>query len=334
MTFNITRREVVQTGSVAAILAAAGLSPANAGLSEVPASPFNSGSTAEDVTAGLDLSGKTVLITGVNSGMGLETMRVLAMRGAHVLGTARTKEKAETACKSVEGKTTPLVCELTDFASVAACANAAKAVGKPIDVLICNAGVMALQELQQVNGIEKHFVVNHLGHFVLVNHLLDTVRASKQGRIVMISSFGYEKAHEDGIEFDNLSGERDYDHRRAYAQSKLANLLFTRSLSKMLSGSNATANAVDPGIVDTNLKRHFGWFMSIASFVFGSFIAKTTAEGASTACYLATNPNLAEVSGQYFTDCQVTETNDNARDDELATKLWDVSVELTKPYLA
>ena len=333
MNTRITRRDTLLGAGALAACTGLGIRPVLAGLDGIPPSPFGADSTAEEVTAGLDLTGKTILITGVNSGIGYETMRVLAMRGAHILGTARTEEKAETACNSVDGQTTPLVCELTDFEGIVACANQAKAIGKPIDGLICNAGIMAIPELEQVNGIEKHFAVNHLGHFILVNQLLDSVKAAEQGRIVMLSSFGHENAHEDGIEFDNLSGTKDYDPRRAYGQSKLANILFTRQLADRLKGSTATANAVDPGMVDTRINRNFGPFMMFIAKTIGPFFFKTVPEGASTTCYAATHPDLAQVSGHYFVDCGATEPGPNALSDKMATQLWDVSVELTKDYL-
>ena len=138
--------------------------------------------TAEEVTAGIDMSGKTVVVTGCNSGIGLETMRVLALRGAHVIGTARTLERGREACGGIDGSATPVVLELSDFDSVVACADAISAMSTPIDALICNAGVL-LTELQQVRGLEMQFVVNHLGHFILTNRLLDRVTEAPQGRV-------------------------------------------------------------------------------------------------------------------------------------------------------
>ena len=146
----------------------------------VPVGPFDINSTAEQVTSGVDLGGRTVLVTGVTSGIGLETMRVLALRGAHVIGTGRTLDKARSACASVKGRATPLMLELTDYPSVVACADAVRAMGVPLDALICNAGVMGLQALEQVGGIERHFATNHLGHFLLARHLIDRVKEADQ----------------------------------------------------------------------------------------------------------------------------------------------------------
>jgi WW domain-containing oxidoreductase len=136
----------------------------------------------------MDLSGKTILITGCNSGLGFETMRVLAGRGATIIGAARTLEKAREAGAKVDGQVIPAACELSDLGKVAACANEIQAMQMPIDVFICNAGIMALPELQQKYGLEMQFLTNHLGHFVLVNRLLGRVKEAPAGRIVMVSS--------------------------------------------------------------------------------------------------------------------------------------------------
>jgi NAD(P)-dependent dehydrogenase (short-subunit alcohol dehydrogenase family) len=333
MTYPMNRREVLLRAGAAAALTAMGAKRVFADIPGVPQSPFGASSTAEEVTAGIDLTDKTVFITGINSGLGYEAMRVLAMRGAHVLGAARTKEKAEKACQSVDGRTTPFVCELSDFQGVAECAKQAKATGKPIDILICNAGISAVPELKQIHGIEWHFAVNHLGHFVLANHLLDSLKAADQGRVVVLSSTVNKDAHENGIEFDNLSGQRDYDPHRAYGQSKLANGLFSRQLSKHLEATRVTSNSVHPGVINTNINRNYGPFMTFVADYIGPFLMKTMPEGAATSCYVATYPDLANTSGYYFEDCQAVAPGGHMEDDAMAEKLWDVSVELTKQYL-
>ena len=296
----------------------------------VPLSPFGAESTAEEVTEGLDLSGMTAVVTGANSGLGYETMRVLAMRGAHVIGTGRTMEKADTACDSIEGTTTPVVLELGDLDSVAACVEQIKMIGEPIDMLICNAGIMALPELQQVNGIERHFFINHLGHFAFAGGLVEQVRAAPQGRFVLLSSSGHKWAPEVGIEFDNLSGERgEYDANRMYGQSKLANGLFAYELARRLDGTTSTANAVHPGVIMTNLGRHFPKWQQNAAKLIGWTFMKSVEAGTATQCYVAASPVLNEVSGYYFADCNPIEPTPQMRDPELAARLWDVSIELT-----
>jgi NAD(P)-dependent dehydrogenase (short-subunit alcohol dehydrogenase family) len=263
------------------------------------------------VTAGLDLSGKTALVTGCNSGIGHETMRVLALRGAHVLGAARTAEKAEAACASIDGRATPLVVELTDFA-----------------------GIVAAADQEQVNGIEKQFVVNHLGHFVLVNQLLEQVISAPQGRIVHVSSgSAIRTAPEAGIEFDNLSGEQGYDPGRAYGHSKLANVLFSLELARRLQDTNATSNALRPGVIPTNLGRHLPQWQVWALKTIGKPFTKTIPQGAATTCYVATSPALNKVSGYFFNHCNPHRPGGHTENAEMAAKLWTVSEELTAGYL-
>ncbi|ARN76450.1 hypothetical protein BST96_15870 [Oceanicoccus sagamiensis] len=293
---------------------------------------FGAESTAEEVTEGIDLTGKVAVVTGGNSGLGYETMRVLALRGAHVICTARTLEKAEKACASIEqGKATPVVMELTDHASVRSCAKAIKAISPTIDMLICNAGIMELPELELVNGVEKQFAVNHLGHFLFTNELLDQVTAAEQGRIVIVSSMGYQWAPEGGIVFDNLDGSKGYEPMKAYGQSKLANSLFALSLSDKLANTTATANSIHPGIINTNLGRHFPAWKRIAASLIGWTFMKSVEAGAATSCYVATNPALEKVSGNYFEDCNpVTPEGPYMLDKDLAAKLWTTSEELTQ----
>ena len=301
-------------------------------------SPFSGQSTAMQVTAGLDLRGRNILITGCNSGIGYETMRVLAARGAHVLGTGRTLEKAQAAVEEVRFhysgfKVTPLECELTDFDNVAACAEQVKSLGIPLDGMILNAGIMALPELEQVdvNGelLERQFVVNHLGHFVLANQLLEQVKASDAGRVVSVSSAAaYMWAPEQGIWFDNLSGERDYEWQWCYGQSKLANALFARELARRLQGSNATANSVHPGGIATNLKRHMPDYQQWLVRTFGGMFMKTMEQGAATSCYVATSPDLNGVTGYFFADSNPSYPAGFIEDDNLARELWRVSEEL------
>jgi NAD(P)-dependent dehydrogenase (short-subunit alcohol dehydrogenase family) len=303
-------------------------------------SSFNKKSTAEQVTADIDLNGKTVVITGINSGLGNESMRALAKRGAHIIGTARTIEKATHAANEIQGHITPLACELSSFESVKQCADNINALNLPIDVLMCNAGIMALPKLELANGFEQQFNTNYLGHFLLVHNLLERVKQAKQGRIVMLSSLAHKMAPSKGINFDNLDGNKYYKDWTFYGQSKLANLLTALALSKQLEGSNATANAVHPGIIRTNLSRSMsgiqglvfnnpvsGW---LAGMLMGS---KTVPQGAATQCYVATAPELTGVSGRYFSDSNEERPSRHGQDQELADRLWAFSCESLKDYL-
>jgi NAD(P)-dependent dehydrogenase (short-subunit alcohol dehydrogenase family) len=317
---DLSRRRFIESGSLLAFAALVG----HARAQDAPRSPFPPTATAEDVTAGIDLTGKTIVVSGCNSGIGLETMRVLALRGAHVIGTARTRERGEQACASVVGRATPVVLELSDFDSVVACANEIRALDLAVDALVCNAGVL-LTDLQQVRRLEMQFVVNHLGHFVLVNRLLDRVIAAPQGRVVVVGSMAHRFVPQGGIQFDDLSGAGWA--QQAYGHSKLANGLFSLELARRLRGTQATSNSLHPGVVATNIFRN----MSVAGG--GNLQLETPAQGAATSCYLASHPALARASGLYFADCNPAEPSEHQKDAAMARRLWQVSEQLTRGYL-
>ena len=251
-----TRRQLLQSASALALVASLPrcaavseppVSRARIAFADIPRSDFGFATTADEVAAAYNLRGMTALVTGCNSGLGYESMRTLAARGAHVLGTGRTMEKAAAARDQVLAEfpaatITPLVCELTSMASVAACAATVTGLDQPLDILMCNAGIMALPELEQVEVqvdgspllLEKQFVVNHLGHFLLTRQLLPQVLAARQGRVVMVSSGGYTLAPEGGILFDDLAYSEGYQPFKAYGQTKLANILLARELTRPL----------------------------------------------------------------------------------------------------
>lgn len=302
----------------------------------LPVGPFGAKSTAEEVTAGLDLTGKVALVTGCNSGLGYETMRVLALRGAHVLGTGRTLEKARKACGSIPGTTTPLALELSDFQSAVDCAATVTELGLTPDMLILNAGINTFGELELVNGVEKIFVVNFLGHFVLVQHLLPLMLKAGNGRIVHVSSrAGYRQASAAGIDFNNLRGEKEFDAGEAYGRSKLANALFSLELAERLTDTGLTSNAIHPGLVQTNIARTAPAPLRSAFKYFGGIIAKSPAEGAATQTYVATSPALNTVSGAYFEDCNpvIVSGPHHMTDRPMAQKLWRTATEMTANYL-
>lgn len=337
----IQRRRFLQLSAVAAatpvLQACSGDEHAATLDKRFPIGDFGADSTAEQVTEGLDLSGRVAMVTGCNSGLGYETMRVLAKRGAHVLGTARTLEKAVAACESVEGSTTPLMLELSDFQTAISCASAAQMIGRTPDILICNAGVNTFGDLELVEGIEKHFAVNFLGHFVLVNRLLPTMLLKGSGRIVHVgSASGYKRAPAEGIDFDNLRGEGEFDAMEAYGRSKLANALFSLELAKRLEATEVTSNAIHPGLVKTNIARTAPLVVRRAFDLLGGIVAKTPAEGAATQLYVATHPALAGVSGAYFEDCNpvTVSGSHHMTDTAMATRLWQTAEEMTADYLS
>ncbi len=304
----------------------------------VPRSSFTEDATAEEVTAGLELDGRLALVTGCTSGIGFETMRVLALRGARVIGTSRSLERARAACQKVAGLASGAALDLGDLDSVVACAEVVGSVGQPLDMLILNAGYFGgAGKVQLIDGIEKHFFINHLGNFLLTNCLLESLHGAPRARVVSVSSrAAYKRAPAEGIQFDNLDGHRDYDDFKFYGHSKLANALFALQLSALLSKSSVTANALHPGVINTEIDRNMSRFMQSA-FAFASSLGfgKTIAQGAATTCYVATNPALESVSGAFFEDCNAVTVVDEGHihNRDMAEKLWRVSVELTREYL-
>jgi NAD(P)-dependent dehydrogenase (short-subunit alcohol dehydrogenase family) len=289
-------------------------------------SGFGYGSTAEQVTAGLSLADKTVLVTGCNSGLGLETARVFALRGAHVIGTARTTDKARDALAPFGAKTTALACELAEPASVRAAVAAVGAAGVRLSAIVCNAGIMALPERQTAFGYELQFFTNHVGHFILVTGLLD--RLADDGRVVVLSSGAHHNAPKGGIQFDNLSGEKGYGPWSAYGQSKMANVLFAKELAKRLAGTKKTANAVHPGVIATNLGRHMNRAAAVGFAIAKPLVLKNEGEGAATQAYVAVHPDAATISGKYWADCNVATPRRDAEDPALAARLWETSEQI------
>lgn len=303
----------------------------------VPRSDFGKHATAEEVTEGIDLSGKLVVVTGCTSGIGFETMRVLASRGAWVVGTSRSLERAQQACRKIVGVTTPLQLELADYSSVIDCADAIRSINKPLDILICNAGYLGSGgQRELVNGVEKHFAVNHLGHFVFFNRLAGRLYMADQARVVVVSSrAAYSSAPESGIEFQNLDAAVNYDDRRAYGQSKLANALFALQLGTLLKGTRITANALHPGVINTEIDRNMSRFAQLGfAFISRLGYGKSIEEGAATSCYLASNPVLGSTSGKFFENCNaVTIADSFVHDSAMAERLWSVSEDMTREYL-
>lgn len=283
---------------------------------------FSAHTTAADVVAGLDLSGRNYLVTGATSGIGLETARVLASRGAHLVGTGRTLDGTRAALADVAGPggVTAIACELSEPSSVRAAVAAVAATGRRLDAIIANAGIMALPTLTTKYGLELQFLTNHVGHFLLVTGLLDQL--ASDGRVVMVSSMAHHNAPPGGIDFENLDGAKGYAPWRAYGQSKVANILFASSLARRLSSTGKVATSLHPGVIKTNLTRHLpdrgeGIFARL-----GAAGMKSIPQGAATQTLLAAHPSTATVSGQYWSDCQPAETTAAARDVELGERLW------------
>ena len=209
------------------------------------------------------LNGKTAIITGANTGIGLETAVDFAERNGRVILACRSKERGEAAVEQVKRRSgnNNVVFMQLDLASLDSVRNFATSVldkEARIDILVNNAGIMACPYMKTADGFEMQFGVNHLGHFLLTNLLLDRLKEAPAARIVNVSS----SAHQRGkINFEDLNSTKNYIPWSAYGQSKLANVLFTRSLAKHLEGTNVITNALHPGVIRTELARHFNIFL-------------------------------------------------------------------------
>jgi NAD(P)-dependent dehydrogenase (short-subunit alcohol dehydrogenase family) len=309
------------------------------------ASPFNAKTQASEVIRGLDLSGKTAIVTGASSGLGIETVRALASAGARVVMPVRSREAGEKAANELRASTGNGAIEvadldLGDYASVRKFADAFVARKIPLDILINNAGIMATPERRIMGGIESQFGTNHLGHMLLACRLAPAL--TKGARVVALSSIGHRRSP---IRFDDPNFEKKpYDKWEAYGQSKTANSLFAVELNRRLEPKGITAYAVHPGGIMTNLQRDmskdeikaFGWVDDEGK---PNERFKTPAGGASTSVWCATSPLVASGGGVYCEDCNVARplsADDKAFngvrpwaiDPDAAARLWSLSEKL------
>ncbi|XP_047080511.1 short-chain dehydrogenase TIC 32, chloroplastic-like [Lolium rigidum] len=304
------------------------------------ASGFSWASTADQVTQGLSAAGLTAIVTGASSGIGAETARVLAARGAHVVMAARNLAAAESVRQAVLADNPAatldvMELDLSSMASVRKFAADFNAKGLPLNILVNNAGVMATPFTLSKDGIEMQFATNHVGHFLLTNLLLETMKKTSresnvEGRIINVSSEVHRFTYKEGIRFDKINDEAEYSTFGAYGQSKLANILHANELARRFKeeGVNITANSLHPGCIITNLLRYHG-IIDVLTRTIGKLVLKNANQGAATTCYVALHPGAKGVSGKYFSDSNVYEASEKAKDVELAKKLWDFSVELT-----
>lgn len=302
-------------------------------------SGFGAESTADEVLAGIDLSGKLALVTGGYSGIGVETTRALAKAGAHVVVPARRPETAREAVAGIPSVELDEL-DLGDQESVRAFAERFLESGRDIHLVINSAGIMACPETRVGPGWEAQFATNHLGHYALVNRLWPAIRRGG-GRVVSVSSRGH---HRSGIRWDDPHFERGYDKWEAYGQAKTANVLFAVHLDRLAADAGVRAFSLHPGGILTPLQRHLpkeemvaaGWIDEEGNLL-ASF--KTPEQGAATQVWAATSPQLAGMGGLYCEDCDIAEparegdtsggVRDYAVDPESAARLWAMSAELT-----
>ncbi|KAJ6358518.1 hypothetical protein OIU76_000264 [Salix suchowensis] len=311
-------------------------------------SGFSASSTAEEVTRGIDASGLTAIVTGASSGLGCETTRVLALRGVHVIMGVRNmaagRDVKDAIVKEIPAaKVDFMELDLSSLASVRKFASDFNSSGRPLNLLINNAGIMATPFMLSKDNIELQFATNHLGHFLLTSLLLDTMKKTAresdiEGRIVNVSSeFHRYPYYPEGIRFDKLNDQSGYKRFLAYGQSKLANVLHANELTRRFKedGINITANSLHPGIIATNLFRHN---VSLANDnpirvflkTLAGLVLKNVEQGAATTCYVALNPQVKGASGEYFSGCNLASASSESRNAELAKKLWDFSMDLVQ----
>eukprot|EP00058_Branchiostoma_floridae_P014549 XP_002600037.1 hypothetical protein BRAFLDRAFT_221193 [Branchiostoma floridae] len=282
------------------------------------------------------LDGKTVIVTGSNTGIGKVTAKDLARRGARVIMACRDMTKAEAAASEIRNETgnENVVVEKLDLASLASVREFATKINQQegqLDILINNAGSMYCPPWKTADGFEMQFGTNHLGHFLLTNLLLDKIKASAPSRIVVVSSI----AHESGrMYFDDLNLTNNYGPNRAYCQSKLANVLFANELARRLEGTDVIVSSLHPGVIETELQRNMaegcGCVYTCCKCCFWCMVrsfGKNQWEGAQTTIYCAVDENI-EKSGLYYSDCRPKRAARQARDEAAAKRLWDLSEEM------
>ena len=273
------------------------------------------------------LGGKTALVTGANSGMGMATTKALADMGATVVILCRNEKRGMEAfsiLKEKSGRKLDIMfCDLGDFSSIRAFADAFHEKYEKLDILVNNAGFISLDRQITKDGLERQFGVNHIGHFLLTMKLIDLFEAG--GRIVNVAS----GAHKTGnIHFEDINLTKGFHVIKAYSQSKLANVLFTRELAKRLKTKNITVNCCHPGAVATNIgiSRDTGFGKTITGMLKPFF--QTPEQGARTAIYLAASTGVKGITGEYFYKCKIAKSSKRSKDMKLAKRLFDFSEQI------
>ena len=299
---------------------------------------YNRRTTAEQVSEGVDLSGKNALVTGANTGIGQETARVLALRGAHVIMACRNLEKAEQARQSIlksaggrigDSQIDLLELDLNSLAKTRQSAEEFSRRNIPLHLLINNAGIMIPMERRTEDDYEAHLGVNHLAHFLFTNLVMDSLQAAEAARVVVVSSSAMGMATLTPALEDLNWKKRKFSGFRSYGDSKLMNLMFARELNRRFEPKGVVANALHPGLIATELARD----QSLPFMFMGIFMLpfmKSVPQGAATTLYVATSPEYEHHGGLFFGDCQEKKAlHKLALDDRIGTDLWQRSCELT-----
>ena len=277
-----------------------------------------------------EVEGMTCVVTGATSGIGRVVARALARMGARVVLVGRSRERGRHTLMEIMRDTGNTQVDLLtgDLASQSDVRRLASEIATrypQVDVLVNNAGAIFRRREESVDGIEMTFALNHLGYFLLTNLLLDTLRASAPSRIVNVASSAHWRAR---LDLDDAQSARRYRAWRAYANSKLCNLLFTYELARRLDGSGVTVNAVHPGTVATRFGTNNAGFMR-RMMAWGRPFLRTPEQGAQTVVHLAVAPELADATGGYWMDDRLRRSSRMSTDEQLAARLWDLSAEMT-----
>lgn len=276
------------------------------------------------------MNNKICLITGANSGIGKITALEIAKLGATVIMVCRNKKKGEEALaeiisQSKSDKVELMICDIESQKSVRKFVEEFKAKYKKLDVLINNAGIILSEKSVSEDGIESMYAINHFGGFLLTNLLLDTIKASDSGRIINVSSEGHRIGH---IKFNDINSDKSFNGLRVYCDTKLANVLFTKELSRRLEGSKVTVNCLHPGVVRTNFSMDSTGLFTVLVKMFRPFLISPE-KGAATQIYLATSPQVQGITGEYFNKKKPVKSSGESRNPEVAKKLWELSEKMT-----
>lgn len=276
-----------------------------------------------------EMEGKVCLVTGSTSGIGREMAIGLARMGATVVLAGRSRDRCESVIRdSPHGSSSYIVADLSSMSSVRQLADDFASRYRRLDVLVNNAGVFRTRRELTADGFELTLAVNHLAPFLLTHLLLGRLRAALPSRIITTSSVAHRGAR---INFDDIQLAEKYSGIRAYGQSKLANILFTRELARRLEGTGMTANCFHPGAVRTNLAQGNPWFYRLVWAALGPFMLSPE-KGADTGVYLASSREVEGVSGEYFVKRKIAKSSPASHDMEAAGRLWALSEELVKNW--
>ena len=277
------------------------------------------------------MNGKNVIITGGNAGIGLATSIALAKQGANIYIVSRSKDKAEEAVKEIKSASGNqhikyFLANLSSQKSIRQLASEIRKEMIVVDVLINNAGGTFTDFTLSEDGLEMTIATNHFAYFLLTNLLLDLIKKAEQGRIVNVASGSHYRGK---IDLESFTRKKRYFVMKAYGQSKLANVLFTNELAERLKGANVTVNSLHPGFVKTQIgNKNATWYSELFWTTATKLGAISVEDGAKTSVYLASSPDVKNVTGKYFDKCKEKKPSVQALDKELGRQLWKKSEEL------